>query len=431
MSLTQTLAAQTPQKWDLNVQTLATKSGIKFWFKEDHTLPIVSLEFAFKGGATLDPKGKSGISSILAQMLKQGADTLNADEFENALLNHGIEMSFSSAKDTTRGSMRTLSKQSQEAFRLLALALQKPSFDAKALERIKAAQISKIKSSEQDPDQMANKLLFQTAFAGTPYAGSTIGITSEVESITPEDLKYHLAQLLNKGNLFITIVGDIQAQDASTLIDLAFENLPQKSDAKTQESLTIQKLGERVSIETQNPQSVVRFAMPALNFTDADFMALSVANHILGGGTFSSRLYKKVREEKGLSYSVYSALYTLEYSPMWYASVATRADRAEEAISLILENIQLMGEKGPSQEELDEAKAYLIGSWPLRFDSSNKIAGELLEFQLNGATPDYITNRNEKLASLTVADIARISKKMFTNVKPLIAIAGPLTPPKQ
>jgi zinc protease len=184
------------------------------------------------------------------------------------------------------------------------------------------------------------------------------------------------------------------------------------------------KIGDgKVSVEIDVPQSVVMVGGAGIARNDPDFIPAYVLNHILGGGSFSSRLYREVRENRGLAYSVYSALMPLDRTALFVAGTATRTDRAEQSLDVIVEEIRRMAKDGPTAAELAEAKSYLTGSFALRFDSSSKIASQLVQLQVDNLGIDYIDKRNGLIEAVTLEDVRRVSKRLL-DTKMLVAVAG-------
>jgi zinc protease len=153
-------------------------------------------------------------------------------------------------------------------------------------------------------------------------------------------------------------------------------------------------------------------------------MAATVVNHVLGGGVFSARLFREVREKRGLAYSVYSQLATQDHAAMFSGGTSTKNERAAESLEVIQGEIQSLAESGPSPEELDKAKKYLIGSYALRFDSSTKIAAHLVRLQAEGYGVDYLDARNKLIEAVTLDDAKRVAKRLFGDGSLLVAIAG-------
>ena len=172
------------------------------------------------------------------------------------------------------------------------------------------------------------------------------------------------------------------------------------------------------------PQTVLRFIGPGLMWDDPDFIAATVLNHILGGSAFTSRLFMEVREKRGLAYGVSSSLVPLRQSGFLVGGTSTRNDRVAESMSVIREEIAKLVTEGPSEHEVEEAKRYLIGSYSLRFDTSPKIAGELLGLAIRGEPPDFVETRNQRFATVTLADVRRVAQRLFGEGKLLVQAVG-------
>jgi zinc protease len=172
------------------------------------------------------------------------------------------------------------------------------------------------------------------------------------------------------------------------------------------------------------PQTVIRFGGDGLKRADPGFLAAYIANHILGGGSFSSRLYDEVREKRGLAYSVGTYLAPFEHGAIFGGATATRADRADESIALIEAEMRRFAADGPTEEEVAKAKSYLIGNYPLHFDSSVEIAGQLLSIQLDDLGIDYVNRRNDLIRAITVEDVRRAAARLFGDGKLIVTRVG-------
>jgi zinc protease len=172
------------------------------------------------------------------------------------------------------------------------------------------------------------------------------------------------------------------------------------------------------------PQSTIRFALPGLPRKDPDFMIATVVNHILGGGVFSARLFKEVREKRGLAYSVYSSLANFDHAAFFSGGTSTKNERVAESLSVIEEEIAKMAAEGPTADELDKAKKYLTGSYALRFDTSTKICEQLVHLQTEGFSVDYLDQRNGLIEAVTLEQTQRVAKRLFDGKKLLVTIAG-------
>jgi len=208
-------------------------------------------------------------------------------------------------------------------------------------------------------------------------------------------------------------VGAIDAASVGAILDKVFGALPAKAELAPVAAASPEGLGRRIVVELDVPQAVVTFGGPGIPRKDPDFMAAYIVNHILGGGSFSSRLYREVREKRGLAYSVHSSLVWLDHAAMFMGGTGTRAERAGETIELIEQQIRRITETGPTEEELAQAKSYLKGSYPLGFDTSAKIAGQLVQIQLDELGIDYIDRRSSLIDAVTIDDVRRVAKRLL------------------
>lgn len=406
------------------IQRVISPKGIEAWLVEDYTVPIVSMDFAFIGGAALDPADKSGLSYLMSGLLDEGAGSLNAQAFQEKLEEQAIELGFSSSKDRIEGSLRTLEKNVDSAFKMLAMAVNTPRFDEDALVRGKAQIMARLKRVETDPDNLVWKALNARGFAGHPYARPEKGSFVSVPGLTREDcIAAHHARL-SRGRLRIAAVGAINAKDLGKQIDRVFAGLADREMHDHIPETAIQGLGERLVQTLDVPQSTLGLARPGLGRHDPDFLAAYVVNHILGGGSFTSRLWTEIREKRGLAYSVWSQMGTGRHANSFFAGTSTSNERVAESLKILQTECLKMAEKGPTRGELQKALKYLLGSYALRFDTSRKIAGHLVEIQVEEMGIDYIATRNQRLAAVTLADTRRAAERLIGDAKMLISVAG-------
>jgi zinc protease len=406
------------------IDRIVTPAGIEVWHVHDETLPIISVEFAFAGGAAQDPPDKPGVANLVAGMLDEGAGEYDGRAFQERLAERAIGLSFSATRDKLRGSFKTLSEHRAEAFELLRLAVTVPRFDAVELERIRAGVLAGLRRRTTNAGEIAGERWFARAFPGHPYGRPVQGTLESVPRVTVSDLQAFHRRMIARSNLKVATVGAIAANDLAVLVDRVFGDLPAKDDLVVVPDILPQGLGEREVIELDVPQTVITFGGVGLKRADPDFISAYVLNHILGGGGFSSRLYREVREKRGLAYSVYSYLAPLEHTGLFLGGVSTRNDRAAESLSLIVEEIRRLASEGPTAEELAKTKSFLIGSYPLRFDTSSKIAGQLLDIQLENLGIDYIDRRNSLIEAVSSEDVRRAAARFLADARLLVTLVG-------
>jgi zinc protease len=397
----------------MNIERVVSPLGIEAWLVSDRTLPLIAVEFAFRGSSDQDPPDKPGIANMATSLLDDGAGPFDANAFHDRLERKAIELSFRAGRDYMRGALRTLTENRDEAFDDLRLALTEPRFDAAAVERMRAQILSRLRREMLSPNDMASHNWWATAFPGHPYGQPVNGTLESVPKISVDDLKSYTARAFARDNLKIAIVGDIDAATAASLIDRTFGALPAKAELKPLAPVVPQGLGRRSVIHLDVPQAVVNFGGPGIARSDPDFMAAYIVNHILGGGAFSSRLYVEVREKRGLAYGISDSLLWLDRTALLLGHTATRADATAQTIEIIEREINRLAEEGPTEDEFVKAKTYLKGAFALGLDTSNRIASQLLQMQLDQLGIDYIERRGGLIDAVTLADAKRVAKRLL------------------
>jgi zinc protease len=403
----------TPSQAAAKIQRLVSPGGIEAWFVQDATVPLIAMEYAFSGGAGQDPADKSGVGNMVAGLLDEGSGDLDSKTFHERLERRAIELSFSSTRDNFRGSLRMLKDNKDEAFDLLQLALTSPHFNPADVERIRAQVISGLRRDSTNPSALASRKFLEVAFGDHPYGRQANGTLDSVPKIDIADLKDYVRRVIAKDTLRIAVVGDVDAETLGKLLDKTFGKLPAKASLTPVADVEATRPPQRAFVPLDVPQTVVTFGGPGIRRNDPNFMAAYVVNHILGGGGLSSRLYREVREKRGLAYSVYQSLLWMDRSAVFVGNTGTRADRAGETVDAIEKEIRRMAEEGPTQKELDEAKSYLKGSQMLALDTSSKLAQALLQYQLDKLPIDYIEKRNALVDAVTLEDAKKAARQLW------------------
>ncbi len=394
------------------IQRLVSPGGIEAWFVQDATVPLIAMEYAFSGGASQDPAAKPGVGNMVASLLDEGAGDLDSKTFHERLERRAIELSFSSSRDTFRGSLRMLKENKDEAFDLLQLALSAPRFDAVDIERIRGQVMSSLRRESTNPTSLAGRKFLEVAFGDHPYGRPANGTLETVPTINVADLRDYTAHVIARDTLRIAVVGDVDPDALGKLLDKTFGGLQAKAKLSVVADVVAAKPPQRAFIPLDVPQTVVTFGGPGIPRHDPNFMAAYVVNHILGGGS-SSRLYKEVREKRGLAYSVYESLVWMDHAALFVGNTGTRADRAGETVDAIEKEIRRIAEDGPTQKELDEAKSYLKGSQMLALDTSSKLASAMLQYQLDRLPIDYIEKRNALVDAVTLDDAKKAAQRLW------------------
>lgn len=409
----------------VEIQEVRSESGITAWLVEDYTVPLVSIRFVFEGaGAVQNPEGREGLAQLMSGLFDEGAGELDSDAFQLALDDVGAEMSFSAGTDHFAGNMRTLAETREDAFALLATAIQEPRFDQEPVDRIRSQLISRIVASERDPQTLASIAFAEALYGDHPYARREQGTAETLNAATTDDLREFHRKTFARDNLRVAIVGAISPEEAKEELDRLFAALPENADL-VPVPFVEPRLDQTVRQVYDLPQSSVRLTYPGIERKDPEFFAAFIMNHILGGGTFTSRLFREVRERRGLAYGVSSGLSNSRYSNALMIGTATASSRVDETIAVLREEVERMAEEGPTEEELEAAKQYLIGAYAINnLDSSRSIANTLVQLQLEELGIDYIERRNGLIEEVTREQVADAARRLLTT-EPAMLIVGP------
>jgi zinc protease len=405
------------------IERVVSPGGIEAWLVHEPAVPMIALDVAFVGGSAQDAAGKGGTAELVASLLDEGAGDIDSKTFHSRLERKAIELSFQADRDTLRGTLRTLSENRDEAFDYLRLSLTAPRFDPSDVEIIRGQVMSTVRRATTSPAEIASERWWQTAFPDHPYGRPVTGTLESVPTVTVDDLKDYTKRVVARANMKIAIVGDIDAEAVKVMLDRVFGALPAQPHLTPVADVRPQGLGQHVVVKLDVPQTVVMFGGPGVARKDPDFMAAYVINHILGGGSFSSRLYEEVREKRGLAYSVYDSLVWLNHTALYLGTTATRADRAGETLNIIEKEIHRLAESGPTADELAKAKSYLNGAFAINLDTSSKIASLLVQLQLDGIGIDYFARRPELINAVTLDDARRVAKRLLDSGL-LVAVVG-------
>ena len=418
------LPALAPARAAVKIQEVTSDGGVTAWLVEDYTVPIVAVRFAFTGGSVQDPAGKEGLSNLMTGLFDEGAGDLDADAFQERLDEVGAEMSFDARRDAVYGSMRMLAEEREAAFDLLRLAVTQPRFDAGPIERIRAQIVTGIQRDMRDPNVLGRDQFARALYGDHPYARRSDGTAESLAAITADDLRALHARTFARSSLSIAVVGAIDAGTLKAELDRVFGELPAEPALEPVAKASL-NLAQEVRYAYPLPQASLQLVYPGVERDDPGFFAAFLMNHVLGGGTFSSRLFDEVREKRGLAYGVGSSLHTSDYSDMLIIGTSTRADRAQEALGVIRDVVRGVAENGVSEEELAKAKTYLIGAYPINnLDSSTAVARTLVELQKDKRGIDYIERRAALIEAVTAEEVKAAAARLLT-AEPAILVIGP------
>ncbi len=407
-----TAAFATPLRAAVDIQDITTPGGIHAWLVEEHSIPFAAIEIRFRGGGSLDREGKRGAVNLMTGLIEEGAGDLDAQAFAAARDGLAASFRFDSHRDALTVSARFLTENRDEAMALLREALVNPRFDDDAIERVRAQVLSGIRGDENDPNGIASRTFNALAFGDHPYATPIDGTIESVSALSRDDIVNAHRDVLAQDRVYVGAAGDITADELAALLDDLLGDLP-ATGTPLPDDAPIQFDGGVTLVPFDTPQSVAIFGHEGIPRDDPDFFAAYVTNEIFGGSGRQSRLSYEVREKRGLTYGVGSYLVNYDHADMVIGQLASANDRMGEAIAIIQDEWAKIAEGDLTEKELDEAKTYLTGAYPLRFDGNRTIARILVGMQMDGLTPDYVTTRNDRVNAVTLEDVRRVSERLY------------------
>lgn len=406
------------------IKEVTSPGGIRAWLVEEHAVPLVAMDFSFQPGSASDPAEHLGVSNFLSGMLDEGAGDLDSQAFQRKRDALAFRMSFDSSKDYFSGSFQTLSRNRDASFDMLRLALTAPRFDPEPLERVRRQILLAIQQKQDDPQSIGLLAWMKLVLPGDLYARMEEGTPETVNAISADDLREARNRIFNRRTLQVAVVGDIDAKTLGPLLDRVFGDLPASEDQAAIAPARMETGPKTEVVSRDMPQSVIIFGHEGIPRDDPDFIPAYVMSQILGGGDFGTRLTEEIRERRGLTYGVSFSLSTMKRANFYFGLLQTRNNAAGEALKLIRQEMEKMAAEGPTQQELDEVKSYLTGSYALRFSSNSAISSQLLGIQQMNLGIDYVTNRNSMIEAVTLEQVKAQARRLLHPDRLLVTIVG-------
>ncbi|MDB5416568.1 MAG: peptidase [Rubritepida sp.] len=411
-----------PQRRGFSVPIqIVEQGGITAWLVEDHSVPVVSVAWAWPGGAASDPVGREGLAAVSAALLTEGAGELNNIAFADALRDAGISLSFQGGRDSFEGSFRALSDALPEAVRLARLAMTRPRLDADALSRVRARAVLGSRQALETPAGLARRAFWEAGFP--TFAAGRLSNPETLTAITEADIRACLGGQFRRGSLLVAASGAIDAAGLRTLLSELFSALPEGELPATPPLPDLAAFGTVLRTKAA-PQSTLVFGQDGLLPTDPGWETFQVALRILAGGGFTSRLMKSVREERGLTYGIGAGLDLLFGRAIVIGNVATANASVGEVWGLIRSAWTEMAASGPTEDEVSDAIAFIGGSLPLQFTDSRRTANLLLNLRQTGRAPEWLAGRPARLAAIDRAKVAEVAARVLKPNGLVLAVSG-------
>ncbi|MEM7632460.1 MAG: pitrilysin family protein [Pseudomonadota bacterium] len=405
--------ASLPARAEVQIQEVVSPGGITAWLVQEPSIPFVALELRFRGGASLDDPDKRGAINLMTGLLEEGAADLDARAFAREAEGLAASFTYDVGVDSVSVSARFLSENRDAAVDLLRTSLIEPRFDQDALDRVRDQVLTGLRSDAKDPDSIARNAFNAMAFGDHPYGSNYRGTVETVSALTREDIVAAHGAVLARDRLYVGAVGDITPEELGPLLDTLLGALPQ-AGAPQPEAADVTIEGGYTVIDFDGPQSVAIFGQLGVDQDDPDFFAARILNQVLGAGGFESRLFTEVREKRGLTYGVYSFLLPRDHAATLQGQVASANESVAEAVSVIREEWTRAATDGVTAQEVEAAKTFVTGAYPLQFSGNGPIARIMVGMQMLGLPIDYIATRNDKVEAVTLDDVNRVAGELLT-----------------
>jgi len=410
----------------LDIKKMTLSNGATLLVSEQHQLPMVTVMIEFDAGTRRDPKGKEGLAELTARCISQGTKTLTAPDFDQKVDFMGSSVGVSAGRDYSTAGMTSLKKYQGETLQLLAGILTEPGLRDADIERKRAEQVAEIKAAEEQPGYTANVEFTKDLFGDSPYGHQGAGSSDSVAKLTNDDVRGFYRDQYKLGSAIVAVAGDVNADEVKASLEKALASLagtvaPQDAPAPINVAPGLQvKL-----IDRNVMQANIIMGSAGVERSNPDFYRLKVMNYILGGGGFSSRLVKVVRSAHGLAYSINSGFEPGKFQGAFTIGLQTKNQSSNEAIDLVLQQLREIQEKPVSDAELDGAKKFLIGSFPLGLERQSAIASFMVQIEFYGLGLDYADQYTKLIESVTKDDVLAVAKKyLHPDAMIVVAVAN-------
>lgn len=414
------------------IETWKTSQGTPVYYVHAPQLPMVDMQVIFDAGGSRNGD-LPGLAALTNGLLSQGAGGLDADAISQGFESLGANYGADAGYDSASVSVRTLTEEKllTKAIENLKRVVSKPDFPEDALERRRARTLIGLQSKQQSPGTLAREAFMQAIYQSHPYAKPADGTEESIKAIKRKDIIDFYKKYYVSNNAMIAIVGAIDRKQAEQIAEELLSELAKGEKAASLQKVKDLEKADTVFIEHPSAQTHILVGQPGLKRGDPDYFPLYVGNHVLGGGGMVSRLFEEIREKRGLSYSAYSYFSPMRFNGPFLAGLQTRSDQVDEALSVLMENINRFIEEGPSKEELIASKKNITGGYPLRIDSNSKILGYVVMIAYYGLPLDYLDTFNANVEAVTIEQIKDAFKRRLAPDKLITVMVGSLAEKKE
>ncbi|PZX46283.1 zinc protease [Roseinatronobacter thiooxidans] len=401
-----------PLRAEVDITPVTSPSGLTAWLVEERSIPFVSLDLIFAGGATLEDDAQAGVVNMMTALLSEGAGDMDAQAFAARSEELATRIRFDAGRDSVSVSVRFLTEDAEAVIDHLRLALTEPRFDEDAIARTRGQLLAQLRRDVLEPNTIASRAFARAAFQDHPYGRESNGTPETIAALDRDALVAAHQGAIARDNVFIGAAGDISAEDLGVLLDRLFEGVPDTGWHMPERAEFLAEAGLEI-IPFDGPQSVVAFGHAGIARDDPEFLTAFVVNEVFGGGRFGTRLMRNLREERGLTYGIGAFLSSGALGESYQGRLSTDNANVEIVIELLREEWARMASDGVTQEELERIQTYLTGAYPLRFDGNSSIASIMASMQYQGFDIDYVNQRNDMIAALTLEEVNDVASRLY------------------
>ncbi|MGQ0667546.1 MAG: M16 family metallopeptidase [Nitrospiraceae bacterium] len=417
--------ASAGQAAELSPTRITTANGMTVLVLEQHFLPIVEIHALIKAGSAQDPPEKAGVANLVASLLDEGTTTRSSKQLAEQIDFVGGSLEVKAGEDFTTASARVVKKDIDLGFTLLADILLRPAFPKQEFERVRSQILGEIASDNDDPGHVAIKAFNQLVFYNHPYRWPVNGTEDTLSRVTIADVQIFYTKEYVPNQVILAVVGDLTVEQASALVQTHFgswkKGVAQARTAKKPNS--IERKAVQL-IEKDLTQSTIVLGHGGISRTNPDFYAVTVMNQILGSGGFSSRLMDSIRDKQGLAYGIMSHFEARAMPGSFWVNLQTKTESTNQAISGVLAEIKAIREAPVTDQELSEAKSFLMGSFPLRLDSTAKLAHVLAQVEYFGLGFEYFSQYPKWIERVTKDDVQRVARQYLDPQRYALVVVG-------
>ena len=406
------ILAAFPLRAEVDITQVTSPSGLEAWLVEERSIPFVSLDLIFAGGAALESDAQAGVVNLMTSLLSEGAGDMDAQAFAARSEELATRIRFEAGRDSVSVSVRFLTEDADEVIEHLRLALTEPRFDEDAIARTRGQLMAQLRRDVLDPNTIASRAFANAAFQDHPYGRESNGTPETVSTLDRDALVAAHQGAIARDRVYIGAAGDISADELGGLLDRLFEGVPETGWDMPERAEFLAEPGMEI-IPFDGPQSVVAFGHAGIARDDPEFLTAFVVNEVFGGGRFGTRLMRSLREERGLTYGIGAFLSSGALGESYQGRLSTDNANVELVIDLLRDEWAQIASEGVTEGELDRIQTYLTGAYPLRFDGNSSIASIMASMQYQGFDIDYVNRRNDMISALTLDEVNDLASRLY------------------